>query len=104
MNRRCGAVGFAAVPSGYPETLEAATMRRGHHEMVEPEEANALVALGGDGFVLVLMHQVHEGGGLPKLPIFGRNFGPIGILMSCYAVERMLARIAEAEPLEGPPC
>ena len=44
----------------------------------EPEEADFIVALGGDGFILKSLHNYMK---LNK-PIYGMNFGSVGFLMN----------------------
>ena len=56
-------------------------------------EAEAIVALGGDGFML---HTLHDTIHLPA-PVYGMNRGTVGFLMNDYAVEGLRERISEAE-------
>lgn len=69
--------------------LEELVARYGN---VDRSAATAIVALGGDGFVLETIHQ-HLGDGLP---IFGMNRGSVGFLMNEYSVERLPERVAAA--------
>jgi len=58
----------------------------------EPE-ADVLVALGGDGFMLETLHRT-----LPAAkPIYGMNRGSVGFLMNDYSEERLIERINAAE-------
>lgn len=60
-----------------------------------PEDADVLVALGGDGFML---QTLHRHGGLGK-PVYGMKLGTIGFLMNQFHDDDDLpARIAAAEP------
>ncbi|WP_041527385.1 NAD kinase [Paracoccus aminophilus] len=74
------------------ETAEAAyhvlARRYGHAAL---DVANVIVALGGDGLMLSVMHQ-HRG-----LPVYGMNRGTIGFLMNEYEVADLPERIAQAE-------
>jgi NAD+ kinase len=55
--------------------------------------ANAIVALGGDGFMLETMHRhMHD-----RIPIYGMNRGSIGFLMNEYREDDLNARLARAE-------
>lgn len=54
-------------------------------------EADVIVALGGDGLMLSVMHQ-NRG-----LPVYGMNRGTIGFLMNSYAEDDLPERIAAAE-------
>jgi NAD+ kinase len=63
---------------------------------VEPDRADVIVALGGDGFMLSTAHRFMA----LDLPIFGLNIGSVGFLMNEYREEGLLERIAKAEPVE----
>ena len=56
-------------------------------------EAQVIVALGGDGFMLETLHRTLGSG----KPIYGMNFGSIGFLMNEYAEDGLLERINGAE-------
>jgi NAD+ kinase len=58
-----------------------------------PEEADVLVALGGDGFMLYTIHQHMTRG----LPIFGMNRGTVGFLLNAFSTEDLMTRLAHAE-------
>jgi NAD+ kinase len=69
------------------------------HAQHEPAEADVLVALGGDGFML---QTLHRHGDLGK-PVFGMKLGTVGFLMNHHRDDpatgpALLARIAAAEP------
>ncbi|MDQ2701953.1 MAG: NAD kinase [Pseudomonadota bacterium] len=70
-----------------------AAMQRGHQH-VPPEEADVVVALGGDGFMLQVLHQ-H--GGLGK-PVYGMKLGSVGFLMNHHRGDGLLERLHAAEP------
>ncbi len=55
---------------------------------------NAIVALGGDGFML---HTLHAFRGC-NLPIYGMNCGTVGFLMNEFRVEDLLPRLEAARP------
>jgi NAD+ kinase len=59
---------------------------------VSPAEADCLVVLGGDGFML---HSLHFAKSFEK-PIFGMNFGSVGFLMNTYQPENLIERIQNA--------
>ena len=71
--------------------LHALAATHGQHE---PDEADVLVALGGDGFML---QTLHRHGGLGK-PVYGMKLGTVGFLMNQYRVEGLLERLQAAEP------
>ena len=57
-------------------------------------EAQVIVALGGDGFMLETLHRTLGG----RTPIYGMNQGSVGFLMNDYSEERLLERVNAAEP------
>ena len=58
----------------------------------QPEDADVIVALGGDGFMLESMHRYMELG----VPLFGMNRGTIGFLMNRFEAEGLPERVARA--------
>lgn len=58
-----------------------------------PAEADVIVALGGDGFMLETLHAHLERG----VPIYGMNRGTVGFLMNGYSEEALDERLARAE-------
>ena len=66
------------------------------------DEAQTLVALGGDGFMLNTLHGMLEGG-CPHVPVFGMNRGTVGFLMNDWRIDRLPERIAEAKAVRVAP-
>ena len=65
------------------------------HGTHAPQDADVLVALGGDGFML---QTLHRHGSLGK-PVYGMKLGSVGFLMNHYRTDDDLQeRIAAAEP------
>ncbi|MDA7982001.1 MAG: NAD kinase [Alphaproteobacteria bacterium] len=58
-------------------------------------EAEAVVALGGDG---TMLRALHERGGVSR-PIFGMNCGKVGFLMNPYREEGLRERVGAARAL-----
>ncbi|MEH7828981.1 NAD kinase [Gemmobacter denitrificans] len=56
-------------------------------------QAEVIVALGGDGFMLTTLHETQT----LELPVYGMNCGTIGFLMNAYAEEGLPDRLREAE-------
>lgn len=53
---------------------------------------DVIVALGGDGFMLQVMHQyLHR-----NVPIYGMNCGTVGFLLNSYSPDFLMERIAAA--------
>lgn len=61
-----------------------------------PEEADVIVALGGDGLMLQTMHRFMREAGASK-PIYGMNRGSVGFLMNEYREEGLIERLRAAE-------
>lgn len=59
----------------------------------EVQAADAIVALGGDGFMLQTLHQ-H---GARDVPVYGMNCGTVGFLMNDYREDELWERLAAAE-------
>ncbi len=71
------------------EALAALTQRYGQHA---PEDADVIVALGGDGFMLEAIHSYMQ----LKAPIFGMHRGTVGFLMNRYDESGLVERLAKA--------
>ncbi|MDB5453653.1 MAG: kinase [Caulobacteraceae bacterium] len=84
---------LAFVASTRPEAQEARERLVALHGEVPRDEAQVVVALGGDGFMLETLHANLK----EHRPIYGMNRGSVGFLMNDYSEERLLERIAEAE-------
>lgn len=65
----------------------------GRYGNVAEDQADIIVALGGDGFML---HTLHGTQHLPA-PVYGMNCGTVGFLMNEYAPEGLIARLIVAE-------
>ena len=62
---------------------------------VDPEHAEIIVPLGGDGFMLETLHRF-----LPQgVPIFGMHRGSVGFLMNPYRLDGLVERLAAAQPV-----
>src|SRR5690606_1505821 len=57
------------------------------------EDANVIVALGGDGHMLQTLHASHGSG----KPIYGMNRGSVGFLLNEYGTENLHERLEGAE-------
>ena len=87
---------IALVASNAPAAMEAEAELRPLYDFVDLGEADMLIALGGDGFLLHMLHQLLDQ--RRSLPVFGMNRGTIGFLMNEFRVEGLLDRIASARP------
>jgi NAD+ kinase len=76
-----------------PHAQESLTELRARHGEAGPDEAETVVALGGDGFMLQTLHAFTGKG----KPIYGMNRGTVGFLMNEYHQTDLLERLAAAE-------
>ncbi len=63
------------------------------HGTCAPKDADVIVALGGDGFMLQTLHETQE----LDLPVYGMNRGTVGFLMNEFSSSDLLARLQDAE-------
>lgn len=80
------------VASDVPGAREALERLTARYESVSTEEADVIVALGGDGFMLETLHKhLHR-----RIPTYGMNKGTVGFLMNDYSEDDLLGRIERA--------
>ncbi len=84
---------LAFVASDWPEAQEARKRLADLHGEFPEEDADVVVALGGDGYMLEVLHRNLSA----RRPIYGMNRGSVGFLMNDYEESDLLARIAGAE-------
>jgi NAD+ kinase len=89
--RRFDRIAFVASPR--PEAREAMLKLRHMYGSVREEDAEVIVALGGDGLMLdTLRRHMND-----SVPVFGLNQGTIGFLMNDYQENDLPERIAAAK-------
>lgn len=86
---------LALIPSSTKEAKDADAELRKHYDFVEPKDADMIVALGGDGHMLHILHQMLEYGNI--LPVYGMNLGTVGFLMNQWRVDGLLERLSKAK-------
>lgn len=91
----------ALLSSGTPSAFAAEERLRTIYTFVPPEEAEIVIALGGDGFMLQTLHHMLEQERI--LPVFGMNLGTVGFLMNEWRLERLEQRIEAAKPFKVNP-
>ncbi|AJP71840.1 NAD kinase [Sphingomonas hengshuiensis] len=91
----------ALVASPTPPAQAAAEELRAAYDWVPLAEAEQVVALGGDGFMLQTLHAMLETRRM--VPVFGMNLGTIGFLMNDWRLEGLDARLARAKPFRVSP-
>jgi len=84
---------IAVVASDAAIAQDAAEELRALYGDVPPEEADVIVALGGDGFMLQTLHRSQD---LPA-PVYGMNRGTVGFLMNAFGAENLPERLSRAE-------
>ena len=72
------------------ERLAALKSRYGQADI---DRAECVVALGGDGHMLTVLHETLSN----DMPVFGMNCGRLGFLMNHYASDELVERIEGAE-------
>jgi len=79
--------------SNEPSSLSALAELIEYYGNVEPDEADVIIALGGDGFMLQTLHASRG----TDCPVYGMNRGTVGFLMNSFAVEDIHDRLNAAE-------
>jgi NAD+ kinase len=96
------ALGIGLLASNREAASEGEASLRSRYAFADPEQADILVALGGDGFMLHTLHQMLEGE-CPHLPVFGMNLGTVGFLMNDWRLDGLAERIAGAKAIRVAP-
>lgn len=72
---------------------KAAALMQKRYGQYELDDAEVIVALGGDGFMLRTLHRVID----QDLPVFGMKIGNIGFLMNRYSEDDLIERLSAAQ-------
>ena len=83
---------IAFVAADTPEAQGGLQKLIARYGALAPEEADVIVALGGDGFMLEMLHRHMS----RNLPIYGMNRGSVGFLMNNYREDGIPRRIARS--------
>lgn len=81
------------VAASTPVGAKAISNLKQRYGDVGPKDADIIVALGGDGFMLQTLHTFLKSG----KPIYGMNLGSVGFLLNEYREEGLLDRLSAAE-------
>lgn len=84
---------LAIVTSETDDAVAAGAQLRAAHKTVAAQDADVIVALGGDGLMLRTLHQFMGTG----KAIYGMNRGSVGFLMNEFNADGLIERIASAE-------
>jgi NAD+ kinase len=83
---------IAFVASKTPEASEALAKLAAQYGNAEPDKAEVIVALGGDGLMLQTLRRSMRSG----IPIYGMHRGTVGFLMNEYHPDGLKERLAAA--------
>ena len=83
---------IAFLSSSAEEAESACRQLQARYGGVPADEADIIVALGGDGFMLQTLHRFMNTG----KPIYGMHRGTVGFLMNEFSLERLRDRLAVA--------
>lgn len=90
---------IAFTASSAPAAQEAAQELRRQYPAVPVAQAEVIVALGGDGFMLRTLQAWCRVG----VPVYGMKLGRIGFLMNRFRAEGLPARLERAQPAQLKP-
>lgn len=80
------------IASNTPEAQSLKKEYVKHYVPVSEKEADIIIAIGGDGFMLQILHSHHH---LSK-PVYGINCGSVGFLMNTSDTKHLLDRLQQA--------
>jgi len=93
---------WALVASPTPPAQAAARELHDAYDWVDVAQADLIVALGGDGFMLQTLHAMLERR-QPIVPVFGMNLGTVGFLMNEWQRHGLAERLALTKPFKVTP-
>ncbi|AWJ89120.1 NAD(+) kinase [Azospirillum baldaniorum] len=64
------------------------------------EDADVIVALGGDGFLLETLHRALKRDGQNPPPVYGMNRGSVGFLLNVFREDELAERLASAQSVK----
>ncbi len=84
---------IAIVASDTDQARDALAELTARYETVAPDQADVIVALGGDGFMLETLHRFLA----LDAPIFGMHRGSVGFLMNAYTPDGLMERLEQGD-------
>ena len=84
---------ICVVTNGTPDADAAAARLRARYGSHTLDDADVIVALGGDGLMLQTLHQVMRRG----IPVYGMNFGSVGFMMNNFAEDNLPERLQSVQ-------
>jgi NAD+ kinase len=79
---------IALIASITPQSQDAASQLNEIYDFVALDEAEIVIALGGDGHMLQVLHRLLEE--RRDIPVFGMNLGTIGFLMNSWRPDGLI--------------
>lgn len=92
---RTGDKAMALVASSAKAAQAAEKLLRRRYDFVDARDADLVLALGGDGFLLHTLHEMLARGRL--CPVFGMNRGTVGFLMNEWRIDSLIERLDRAK-------
>jgi NAD+ kinase len=92
---------LALLAAPVEQSRKAADTLRAHHDFVALNDADAVIVLGGDGFLLQVLHNLLEE--RRNIPVYGMNRGTIGFLMNNWKAEGLVERLLRAKSFSVTP-
>ena len=92
---------LALLASPTAQARAAEETLRARYDWVGVEDADLIVALGGDGFLLQVLHMLLERRN--TVPVFGMNLGTVGFLMTEWRMDELARRLGCAKPFRVSP-
>ncbi len=86
---------IAFTASKSPKAQQILADMQARYDNVGVDEADIIVALGGDGLMLRTLHATLD----RQVPIFGMNAGSIGFLMNSFHTDDLMQRVVDAEEI-----
>ena len=92
---------MALVASSAEAAQAADLMLRARYPFADAPDAELVVALGGDGFMLHTLHEMLDRGKV--CPVFGMNRGTVGFLMNEWRIDGLVERLDRAKSFSVAP-
>lgn len=92
---------MALLASPTEASQAAEILLRQRYEFVPVDEAELIIALGGDGFLLQTLHEMLDRKRI--CPVFGMNRGTVGFLMNDWRIDALKERVARAKRISVAP-
>lgn len=83
---------IAIVAGTHDQAKRAEHALKKKYDHVDPADADIIVALGGDGFMIQTMHDYLQ----HDIPIYGMNRGTVGFMLNEYSEDDLLDRLDRA--------